>query len=253
MPNLRWGELFKALFIGGFLGYISVAIFNTIWAGPPVLLLTTWLAYEFNRKVIIFKKVLIEELPRAVKEIPTVMQYTKKRFKEIFWEKNQARIYSYSVMPIIIGLLMLMLPFESILVTILFALIFWSAWMAFCEDDSSGFMLTDEGISKFVTGLGRLILWRIPKFFLWQIPKFVLKIVILTIRRVHSRELVAVAFYSLWGMLYIIVFPPFNLALTMVFIAAIGCGVFTGLCGLGMHKFFSTAFMQVAFNKVEAW
>jgi len=245
MPSLRWKNLFNALFLAGVMAYLLVAISGNQWIGVPVLMLTGWLFYEFRKKIIILKQVFTEELPRGAKRVLGVA-------KKIY-DGNSAKIYSFAIVPIVLLLGWMNFFFfleiledkpvaiSVIMITIcITALAFWICWLVVLRDGK-----TDEEIGKFVL--------KLPKFLIWQIPKFLLKVIILTIQKVHSQELAAVSLYSLSGMMYIFVFPPFQLAPTAIFLMAIGCGTFTGLCGIGMHKVFLMTFAQKVFVKARTW
>ena len=100
--------------------------------------------------------------------------------------------------------------------------------------------LTDKEVLQAITRgalwLAISIVWRLPIFFVWQLPKFLIKTIILTVRAVHSHELVAVSLYACIGMIYATLFPPFAFSPAKVFLMALGCGIFTGAAGLGAHK-----------------
>jgi len=239
MPSLRWKDLFRALFLAGFLGYLSVAVSGIIWVGIPVLILAVWLLYDFRKKTVVLKETFLEQTPKAVKVFFTVI-------KDSLWREQLAKVYSYIALPFILLLWMLIATLigkkEPIIALVMIqSLVCWLALVL----TVSRYEVTDEQIGK--------VIIKLPKIFFWQIPKFLLKVTIVTIYRVHSRELVAVSMYSLSGMLYIIVFPPFQLAPAMIFLLAAGCGIFTGLCGLAMHWILSTALAQSLFVLAETW
>lgn len=253
MESLKWKELFKALFLAGVIGYLSVAVSGSYWVGIPVLVLSGWLFCDFREKVIILKRVFMKELPQEINTFCV-------SFKRICWDNNNAKIYSFIIVPIFLffgwTLLCLLVfpptPSKEILAKIIIcSYTVLSSFIGICV--MNGYGTTDKKIGKFVVQLPKFLAWIVPKFIFWQVPKFLLKVIILTIYRVHSTELVAVSLYSLSGMLYILIFPPFQLAPTVIFLMAGGCGMFTGLCGLGMNKVLSLVLLQRVFVKVEAW
>ncbi|MCG2809469.1 MAG: hypothetical protein L6275_03985, partial [Candidatus Portnoybacteria bacterium] len=202
-------------------------------------------------KMVIFKRVFVDELPRMAKEIFIGL-------KLVFWDDNDAKIYSFVIAPIIFFLawMLFFLSTDShsqgaILPAMLCTCTTISLFI--CLLASSTHTMTDKKIGEIVVQLPKFIVWMVPKFIIWNLPKFLLWVIILTIYKAHSIELVAVSLYSLFGMLYIFIFPPFQLAPTAIFLMAGGCGIFTGLCGLGMNKVLSMSFAQRVFAKVEAW
>lgn len=255
MEKLRWNELFKALFLAGFLSVLVVWICGIIWAGVPALMGFSWLFCGFRKKVAVFMKVLRREFWQEIgesfnaktQEISAFLKGTKR----FIWDKNQARITTIIGPIIFLVLFFLWKPLRPslLLVNCGSVLILWSLLVLFvvCIGyNKGGPIATDRQIGKF-------FIWGIPKFLFWTGWKLLLKVTILTIRTVHSRELAAVAMYSLGGMGYIIAFPPFGLVPATVFLLAIGCGLFTGAFGVAVHKVLLTTLAQIAFAKVESW
>jgi len=246
MPNLKWSNLFKALFLAGFLSCLIVAFSGIIWFGLSILPLA-WLFYEFRKKMVVFKRVFIEELPVGAKKIIPSL-------KKNLWYENEAKFYSCTIVPAVIVTIMSYLinlddKFQIwILPTFSFlTFCFWLECLMICSmklgfDDEK---ITDESIKRLFANLFKFILWR------WWL--FLSRIAILTIREVHSNKLVAVTTYSSSGMIYIIAFPPFEIAVTKIFLMAVGCGIFTGLSGLAIHGILSSSYVQSFFTKLEAW
>lgn len=236
MANLKWKELLKALFLSGIVGCLSVAVSGSYWVGIPALAFSAWLFYCFYDKMAILKRVFAGELPQDVK---AGFAY----FKMMVWDNNHAKIYLLIVAPIILflgwllSLSLILLPGQDALlmkITCVYVLIFSLLGLYFFADESK---ISDKNIGKAIV----------------QLPKFILKVPVLTVYRAHSIESFAVSLYSLSGMIYIFIFPPFQLAPTVIFLMAGGCGIFTGLCGLVINKVLSIALLQRAFARVEAW
>lgn len=254
MPDLRYKELFWALFLAFVVAYFSVWLAGMILTKLTALLIGAaalatggWLFYGFRRKLSILRQVFIEELPSKTGQFFSV-------FKVLLWDNNGTKFYSlvFSIicfLVIIIGInsegewlgTITSIQVFYVKMISIFLSVFIPIWTIFC------LLLPSElGI------IGRAIT-NSPKFFFWLLPKFILKVIILTVRKVHSRELVTTVIYALLGMLHIIIFPPFNMTVEMVFIMSIAGGVFTGGCGCLIHKVLSTAAAQRVFVKVEAW
>ncbi len=246
MPDLKYGQLFKALFIAGFLGYSLVAFFGMFLAnwialaiGIPVFMFNGWLFYEFRRKLLILKQVFAEELPRGVKKSWDTCDY--KITFVCFW------IVAYLLMGVFITISPWLLGN-----TVLLAISFMITMGIFATCDDIDIVVSDKRQLEAIKGLPR-VLWKLFKFFFRTLPKFLLKVIILTVHKVHSRELIASSIYALAGMSYVAIFPPFELAPQVIFLMSIGCGVFTGGFGCLVHWILSTAMAQNVFVKVEAW
>ena len=259
MPELKYDKLFKNLFLAGFLAYITVFFFGNAWVGLVTLVVFSWLFYEFRRKVVIFNRVLLDYLPGGSINF---LRVTKEVTKEWFWDYNQARIYSFAIMPIIFtlsafvagywslgneGLFTVSLdevnrPAHWILVIVMFSLF----WLYFVKASTGSYIrsvtITDEKMSRLIRGQ-----------YLGDFFKTVIQIAVLIIWEINSRELIAVSLYSLSGMIYILTFPPFEMTPAVTFVSAIGCGLFTGSFGLVIHKVISFTWTQRVLNGILEW
>lgn len=256
MLSLGWKDFFKALVPAGLLGYLLVGVSGSIWVGIPALMGFSWLFHDFRKKITTFKRIFKEELLAGLKGIGLSGKAFGSLLKRKLWSECQIRIYSYSIVPITITTIFFMIfsaldvqLFYLVLIVVIFTPLYWIAWICFAgmpyEIADTETKLTDELIGRFLVGSCR--------FIFWQIWKFLFKVIILTIREVHSRESVVMAIYGLSGVLYILIFPPFQLAPAIQFLLGIGCGFFMSFCGLVMHKILSIVSVQAIFAKAETW
>ncbi len=110
MANLKWSELFKALFFGGFLAVWVVWAFGIVWAGIPALVCFSWLFYDFRKKIETAGRTLRKEFSRDYGQAIKAKWQGTVNFametKVSLWDKNHGKICSFILVPIFIILAM---------------------------------------------------------------------------------------------------------------------------------------------------
>lgn len=249
MSDLRYRELFKALFIAFAVAYFCVWLTGMVFpriiallTGPLFLFVGGWLFYKPKEKIVILKEVIREEASGAFSSF-----YNKNFYKrELSILLNSLFIILFwGVVSVVFSNWWEALASLTIFF-VFFILLFFNSEIPFYGD-------TDKDLDGVVLSALLIVFWEIPKTIFWTIPKSILKIVIISFFKIHSKELLAVSIYALTGMLYIIFFPPFDMAIEMVFLMSIPGGIFTGLCGCLIHRSLSAIKAQQFYALVKAW
>ncbi len=270
MADLKWKELAKALFLAGFFGYLTIALISVVWVGFLVFAGFGWLFYDLDHKIAMARKIFSYEFRKEFGGFLEKILSFAGDVKAFYWDNNGAKITTIAALFVVYAFMRSFCwyvdhffgrrdHFDLGVAIAVYALCFLfsslCALLGNAETAKPFPQLTDKKVLKAIARgtlwLAISIIWHLPIFFAWRLPKFLIKTIILTVRAVHSRELVAVSLYACIGMIYATLFPPFALPPAQVFLMALGCGVFTGAAGLGVHKVLLTVSAQQVFEWAE--